>query len=113
MLSLMGQAMTCASIFKEKFSASQNKPGALAFFGSKRAGAIQREPVSVSARQFRLKATIKTGVQMERMSDNHFTRIFLTPFLVIWRQGTQNGRFVVYHRNCLTKALPCWNWRAN
>src|SRR5258708_18789071 len=67
-LSLTGQAITCASIFEENFSASQYNPGALEFFGSKRAGAIQRDPDSDSAKQFGLiKATIKKGVHIGRM----------------------------------------------
>ena len=64
----MGQGITCVPIFKENFSASQYKPGALMFFGSKRAGAIQTDPDSDSAKQFGLiKATIKKSVQLERM----------------------------------------------
>jgi len=63
MLSLIGQAATCASILKENFSASQYKPGELVFFGSKRAGAIQRDPDSASAKQLGLiEATIKGSV---------------------------------------------------
>jgi hypothetical protein len=66
MHSLVGQAVTCSSILKENFSGSQYNPGALAFLGSKSAGATQTVPDLDWAKQFGLiHATAKKNIPIE------------------------------------------------
>jgi hypothetical protein len=70
---LSGQALPCASIFKENFSASQNKPGELVFLGLKIAGAMQRDPDSSAKPLGMIRATINRR--------GHIDSIMLTSIL--------------------------------